>query len=134
MADGTLYEILGKIVRPWRQQNLPLPERQDRVPVPATKEPASDRVDDAVPAAAQEGYLRGQFPPSPSIAGRASSPPGETPMRARGSPQTLSLPTAPGPRIYHRPLANPVFSTYRKSPRNARAAQSSTNVPSWAPR
>lgn len=55
-----VFRIVGKAVRPRRQQNLPLPERQDGVLVPATKEPASDRLDDAVSEAAQEGYFRGQ--------------------------------------------------------------------------
>jgi len=130
MADGTLYEILGKTVRPRRQQNLPLPERQDGVPIPATKEPASDRVDDAVSEAAQERYLRGQFPPS-TINRRKSV---VQPSREDTEPLSRREKTCPGSSIYHRPLTNPISSTHRKSPRNARAAQSSTNGPSWAPR
>jgi hypothetical protein len=57
IGEHVLTETTGQAVHPWRQQDLPLPKRQDRVPLPAEEEPPQDLMDDSVPTDAQEGHL-----------------------------------------------------------------------------
>lgn len=40
-----VYDLIGKTLRPRRQQDLPIPKRQDRIPLPPTQEPSSHRMD-----------------------------------------------------------------------------------------
>ena len=40
-----------------RQQDLPLPEWQDRISIPTAKESQKNSLDNVVPTDAQEGYL-----------------------------------------------------------------------------
>ena len=51
----------GQALHPWRQQNLSLSERQDRVPLPTAQEPSSYCVDRIIQEAAQEGYHRSEL-------------------------------------------------------------------------
>ena len=50
-ADRAIL-IAGQTLRSRRQQDLPLPKRQNRVPLPPAQEPPPDRMDNALPKAA----------------------------------------------------------------------------------
>ena len=53
MNNANMYGMMaGQTLRPGRQQDLPLPERQDRITLPPAQEPPSDRMDDALSEAA----------------------------------------------------------------------------------
>ena len=61
-ASANAYNYLtGETLRSRRQQSVPFPKRQIRIPLPPEKEPSTDRMDDLIPKTAQEGYLRGQW-------------------------------------------------------------------------
>lgn len=54
---GRLTTSTGQAVRSRRQQSLPFPERQERVPLPPTQEPSPHRLDRPLQEAAEKGYL-----------------------------------------------------------------------------
>ena len=56
----TFFLLPGETLRSRRQQDLPLPEWQDRIIISATQKPSKNSLDDVVPKSAQEGYFRSE--------------------------------------------------------------------------
>lgn len=52
-----LIIFIGQALRSWRQQDLPIPKRKNRVSIPSTQESPSYRMDRPLQTSTQEGNL-----------------------------------------------------------------------------